>query len=69
MVMTDEVLDAEAVGRMLGIHPRTVIRLAKDKKLPGFRVGGQWRFRRETIEEYIKRQEREGMGADREKDE
>ena len=68
MVMADEALDADAVGRMLGIHPRTVIRLAKEKRLPGFRVGGQWRFRRETIEAYIERQEQEGMEADRRED-
>ena len=52
-----EILNADQVGEMLKVHPRTVKRLASQGELPGFRVGGQWRFRREAIEEYIKRQE------------
>ncbi len=54
-----DILDAAEVGRMLRVHPRTVVRLAKDKKIPGFRVGNLWRFRRAAIEEYIRRQEQE----------
>lgn len=59
MLVTNEILDADEVGKMLKIHPRTVKRLAGQGELPGFKVGGQWRFRREAIEEYIRRQERQ----------
>ncbi len=52
-----DILDADQVGEMLKIHPRTVKRLASQGELPGFKVGGQWRFRREAIEEYVRRQE------------
>jgi excisionase family DNA binding protein len=33
------------------------MRLASQGQLPGFKVGGQWRFRREAIDEYIRKQE------------
>jgi excisionase family DNA binding protein len=59
MVDNSEILDTAEVGRILRVHPRTIARLAKEKKLPGFRVGNQWRFRRSAIEEYIRRQEQE----------
>lgn len=59
MLVTDEILDADEVGKMLKIHPRTVKRLANQGELPGFKVGGQWRFRREAIDEYIRRQEQQ----------
>jgi excisionase family DNA binding protein len=52
-----EILDADEVAQMLRVHPRTVMRLATQGQLPGFKVGGQWRFRREAIEEYIREQE------------
>jgi excisionase family DNA binding protein len=52
-----DILDADEVAAILRIHPRTVKRLANDGELPGFKVGGQWRFRREAIEEYIRKQE------------
>jgi len=53
----EEILDADEVAKMLRVHPRTVMRLAGQGQLPGFKVGGQWRFRREAIEEYIRKQE------------
>jgi len=55
--VVDEILDPDQVGEMLHIHPRTIVRLANQGKLPGFKVGSQWRFRREAIHEYIKNQE------------
>ena len=57
--MLEEILDAGEVARLLRVHPRTVKRLASEGILPGFRVGSQWRFRREAINEYIRRQEQQ----------
>jgi len=53
----EEILDADEVAKLLRVHPRTVMRLASQGQLPGFKVGGQWRFRREAIDEYIRKQE------------
>ncbi|HEX6478474.1 MAG TPA: helix-turn-helix domain-containing protein [Ktedonobacteraceae bacterium] len=61
LVQEHEILDAEEVARLLRVHPRTVKSLASQRKLPGFKVGGQWRFRREAIEEYIRKQEQQGQ--------
>ncbi len=66
MVVLRDILDADEVAEMLRVHPRTVKRLASQGDLPGFRVGGQWRFRREAIGEYIRRQEQQH--DDRKKD-
>jgi len=55
----DDILDADQVGQMLHIHPRTIVRLAKQGKIPGFKVGSQWRFRKEAINEYIRNQEQQ----------
>jgi len=66
VVVLRDILDADEVAEMLRVHPRTVKRLASQGELPGFRVGGQWRFRREAIEEYIRRQEQQH--DDRKKD-
>ncbi len=57
--MLEEILDADEVAKLLRVHPRTVKRLASEGILPGFRVGSQWRFRREAINEYIRRQEQQ----------
>ncbi len=58
LFVINDILDADEVGKMLRVHPRTVIRLANQGELPGFKVGGQWRFMRRDIENYIEEQKR-----------
>jgi excisionase family DNA binding protein len=40
---------AEA-GRLLKVHAKTVIKLAREGELPGFRIGKHWRFRNSDLE-------------------
>ncbi len=42
-------LSAAAVGRLLGVDPSTVYRMAADGRLPALRVGRQWRFATEQV--------------------
>lgn len=39
---------AEA-GAFLRLHPKTVIRMARRRKLPAIRLGKHWRFRRSDL--------------------
>jgi len=43
---------AEEIAEYLRLHPYTVRRLARTKKIPAFRVGGQWRFRKDEIDSW-----------------
>ena len=54
MVKKEEILTAEEVAEYLRIHPYTVRRLVRAGKLPGFKVGGQWRFRKDEIDSWSK---------------
>jgi excisionase family DNA binding protein len=47
-----EAYTSEEVAQYLKLHPYTVRRLARVKKIPAFRVGGQWRFRRDDIDRW-----------------
>lgn len=60
MADTDEFWTAEEVSNYLRIPQSTIYKLAQDKVLPGFKVGKHWRFRRETILEWIKLKEENG---------
>jgi excisionase family DNA binding protein len=53
----DEILEPQQVADMLKVHRRTLIRWAEQGKIPGFKIGDLWRFRREAIEEYIRKEE------------
>ncbi len=39
-------------ARWLGVSLRTVYRLVQHGKLPGFKVGRQWRFSQEALERW-----------------
>ena len=54
--MTDEILTLKEVAQYLKLAEKTAYRLAADGKLPGFKVGGSWRFKREDIEIWIAEQ-------------
>lgn len=58
MLVLDNILDADEVAQLLRLHKRTVLRLANRGELPGFKIGDQWRFKRDDLEEYIEGQKR-----------
>lgn len=53
---TEEPIGANEAAKLLGVLPRTVIRLAQDGEIRGFKVRDVWRFYRSDIEAYIQRQ-------------
>ena len=54
--MNDEILTLKEVAEYLKLAEKTAYRLAAEGKLPGFKVGGSWRFKREEIEKWIAEQ-------------
>jgi len=58
--MTDEILTLKEVAAYLKLAEKTAYRLAAEGKLPGFKVGGSWRFKREDIESWISEQKATG---------
>ncbi|GBE06996.1 helix-turn-helix domain protein [bacterium BMS3Abin11] len=54
--MTDEILTLKDVAKYLKLAEKTAYRLTAEGKLPGFKVGGSWRFKRADIEQWIHEQ-------------
>lgn len=52
-VAPDSVLTVKEVADYLRVNQRTVYRLAVERKLPGFKVGATWRFKRVDIDRWI----------------
>jgi excisionase family DNA binding protein len=50
-------LTATEVGRSLGVDASTVYRMAADGRLPGIKVGRQWRFHAAGIDDLLSRPE------------
>ena len=53
-------LTVEEVAKQFGVNVTTVYRLAKQGKLPAFKVGNQWRFSEVRLEEWVANRERLG---------
>jgi excisionase family DNA binding protein len=51
--MSPEILTIDQVAGILHLHVMTVYRLVKEGKLPGFKVGGRWRFERSALENWM----------------
>ena len=54
--MSDEILTLKEVAEYLKLAEKTAYRLALAGKLPGFKVGGSWRFKREDVLQWIEEQ-------------
>ena len=53
MGIESEIFTIDEVARLLHLHRMTVYRFAKQGKLPGFKVGGRWRFRYKDLENWM----------------
>ena len=51
--MQENLLTTEQVAQYLKIDKFTVYRLVTRKKIPAFKVGNQWRFKKQLIEDWL----------------
>ncbi len=51
--MEKEILTTKEVAGYLKLHPFTVKKFARERKIPAFKLGGDWRFSRRYIDEWI----------------
>lgn len=49
----DEILTIRDVAALLKVGEKTIYTMAQAGDLPGFKVRGQWRFRRSDIDAWI----------------
>jgi len=56
--MPDDVLTAAEVAAYLKVRPSTIYRLLKNRKLPAFKIGSDYRFKCEQIDEWRAAQEK-----------
>ena len=49
----ERLLDCGEVARLLHLHPKTVERMAREGRLPAFKVGRRWLFRTTHIDQWV----------------
>lgn len=50
---TKEIMTPREAAEYLSVHVRTIYRLVKNGDIPGRKVGGSWRFKKDTLDEWL----------------
>ncbi|MCA9473537.1 MAG: helix-turn-helix domain-containing protein [Pseudomonadales bacterium] len=61
--MNNDIMTVKEVAEYLKITEKTAYRLTAEGKIPGFKVGGAWRFRRTEIETWIENQSKKSSDS------
>ncbi len=56
--MKSDIMTIKEVAEYLKLNEKTAYRLAAEGKVPGFKVGGAWRFHKSDLDAWIKKQKR-----------
>ena len=49
-----QIMTLKEVAKYLGTHEISIYRLLNKGKIPGFKLGGQWKFKKDIIDDWIK---------------
>ena len=49
----DDILTLKEICDLLRVHPSTVYKLVREGRIPSFRIGSEWRFRKDVILRWI----------------
>ncbi len=56
-MIDNDIMLIKELANYLKIAEKTAYRFASEGKIPGFKVGAAWRFRKSEIDQWIKNQE------------
>jgi excisionase family DNA binding protein len=52
-IQVREILTPREAAEYLSVHVRTIYRLVKNGDIPGRKVGGSWRFKKNALDEWL----------------
>lgn len=59
---SDDVMTLKEVAQYLGLHVMTVYKLTREGRVPAAKIGGQWRFKRNVLDEWLESQMSQDTG-------
>jgi excisionase family DNA binding protein len=51
-----QIMTTKEIAKYLGVHEMTVYRWLKKGVLPGFKIGGRWRTKKDLLDAYLVKQ-------------
>jgi len=53
---SEQIMTLREVATYLGLHAMTVYKLTREGRVPAAKIGGQWRFKRDVLDEWLETQ-------------
>lgn len=51
-----QIMTLQEVAKYLNLHVMTVYKLTREGRVPAAKIGGQWRFKRDVLDEWLEAQ-------------
>ena len=48
-----QIMTLQEAAKYLGVHPITIYRLLKETNIPAIKLGGQWRFKKDILDDWL----------------
>ena len=52
----EQIMTLREVAQYLGLHVMTVYKLTREGRVPAAKIGGQWRFKRDVLDDWLENQ-------------
>lgn len=52
----EQIMTLREVAQYLGLHVMTVYKLTREGRVPAAKIGGQWRFKRDVLDQWLETQ-------------
>jgi excisionase family DNA binding protein len=53
-VSFERLLDSQEAAKLLNIHPKTIVQMARRGEIPAMRIGKFWRFRASALDRWVR---------------
>lgn len=60
----DEILTTETLAKYLHMNPQVISRMAREDRIPGYKLGKKWLFKKSIIDEWLEKKIKEKMNED-----
>ena len=58
----EQIMTLREVAKYLGLHAMTVYKLTREGRVPAAKIGGQWRFKRDVLDQWLEAQMHQNAG-------
>jgi excisionase family DNA binding protein len=65
MTESREVMNVRQASQYLGISPDTLYKYVAEERIPAFKLGNRWRFKKTTLDRWMEKQSAVKAGGER----